>query len=204
MRPELDTSLDAGTAATGPDDLDLQFAAGEESALVEAYARWSPLVYTVALRSLGNAEDAADVTQQVFVAAWRGQGTFRPEAGTVRAWLLGITRRRVADEWERKSRQRRAVTAVGGASLADHGDEPPAVAGPENDTTDRVVLADEMSRLGQPQGRIMELAFFHDLTHTQIASLLSLPLGTVKSHIRRSLVRLRTRLEVDTSGVHGA
>lgn len=169
-------------------DITSAFARGDDDALHEVYRRWSPLVYTVAMKRCGNEHDASDITQAVFVAAWRGRQGFDPDAGSLPAWLLGITRRKVADHWRQVER-----TPQPNEDLPDD----PQPDGQLETTIERVLLADELARLGEPQRRILELCFFQDMTHAQVASLLGLPLGTVKSHVRRSLGRLRDRLEVD-------
>ena len=92
--------------------LAVRFSAGDEAALEEAYRRWSRLVYTVALRSTGNREDAADVTQVTFVSAWRGRSGFDPAKGVLPAWLMSIARRRIADHWEDRSRDARRTEAA--------------------------------------------------------------------------------------------
>jgi RNA polymerase sigma factor (sigma-70 family) len=176
------------------------FGAGDEVALAEAYRRWGPFLHTLALRSLRDVGDAEDVTQQVFVAAWTGRAGYRPDSGPLPAWLVGICRHKIADTWARRDRQRRENDAA----LADAQGRPggPVTAGVDTAVADRVLLLDELDRLGQPQRGIIELAFFEDLTHAQIAARTGIPLGTVKSHIRRTLERLRTRLEVDGAALH--
>lgn len=161
-----------------------------EADLADAYRRWSPLVFTIALRATGNREDAADITQSVFISAWRGRAGFDPAQGALPAWLVGITRRKVADHWAGKSKQAKVEVAV----MTNH----EVKTAPSAETAiDRVLVADEIAQLGDPQRQIIEMAFFEDLTHDQIARALRLPLGTVKSHIRRSLERMRNRLEVN-------
>jgi RNA polymerase sigma factor (sigma-70 family) len=182
------------TGRAEPDDAEVGrlFAGGDERALTWAYERWAGLVHGIATRALGSSTDAEDVTQQVFVSAWTGRGRYRPADGPLPAWLVGITRHRIADAYARRHRDERARAAALGVV-----DALPQAAAFDPHADDRVVLLDELARIGEPQRGIMELAFFHDLTHEQISQHTGLPLGTVKSHIRRTLVRLRTRLEVD-------
>jgi RNA polymerase sigma factor (sigma-70 family) len=199
VRPRAEVSLEAAVGAsardvTEPDDAEVgrRFAAGDDGALALAYERWSGLVHGIAVRSLGSTVDAEDVTQQVFVSAWMGRSGYRPEHGSLPGWLVGIARHRIADAFARRQREERERLA---ASATPDDDRHPTRF--EGRADDRVVLLDELARIGEPQRGIMELAFFHDLTHEQIAARTGLPLGTVKSHIRRTLVRLRTRLEVN-------
>ena len=187
-----------GSAEPDDDEVARRFALGDEQALAWAYERHAGQIQGMAVRAFGSGPDAEDVTQQVFVSAWTGRNGFRREAGPLPAWLVGICRHKIADTWAKRDRQRRAAeAAIGQAQSA-----PAATPTFDNAVADRVLLLDELDRLGQPQRGIIELAFFEDLTHAQIADRTGIPLGTVKSHIRRTLERLRTRLEVDGAALH--
>jgi RNA polymerase sigma-70 factor (ECF subfamily) len=176
--------------ALDDETLALHFARGDEPALREAYARWSRLVFRLALRSLGDRADAEDVTQQVYISAWRGRSGFDPDRASLGAWIVGITRHRIADAHEARARAHRLEEA-----LVTEASALPEAGG--DDLAERVMVAEALETLEPVPRRVMQLAFYEQQTHSQIAETLGLPLGTVKSHIRRSLDRLRTRWEVD-------
>ncbi|MFF2772976.1 RNA polymerase sigma factor [Streptomyces bacillaris] len=164
------------------------FRAGDARAVERMYERWGRLVYTLALRSLGNQSDAEDVTQQVFVAAWQGRSGYDPQRAKLATWLMGITRNKIIDAYQSRTRRERELAALmesvylQSLTWTDH-------------IADSVAMSEELETLEAVPQQIMRLAFYDRLTHTQIATQLDLPLGTVKSHIRRSLLRLRARLE---------
>lgn len=182
--------LNMSTAIDDATSLARRFVEGDERALAEIYGEWSSLVYSLALRSLGHATDAEDATQKVFVAAWRGRERFDPERASISAWLVGITRNTVADAHQARTRERQLAEQA--AAVAPH----EAVPSAEIDLADRLLIADEIAQLEPVPRTVVHLAFYDDLTHMQIAERLDMPVGTVKSHIRRSLSRLRQRLEV--------
>ena len=191
----------APRGGTEPDDVDIgrRFAAGEEQALALAYERWAGQIHGMAVRAFGPGPDAEDVTQQTFVSAWTGRAGYRPDQGPLPAWLVGVCRHKIADTWARRERQRREAEAA----VTELQTGPPRVtAGVDTTVANRMLVLDELDLLDQPQRGIIELAFFEDLTHAQIADRTGIPLGTVKSHIRRTLERLRRRLEGDGAALH--
>jgi RNA polymerase sigma-70 factor (ECF subfamily) len=171
------------------DTLVSAFVSGDPHALAEIYARWSPLVFTIALRSLNDVPEAEDVTQKVFVAAWNGRSGFTPSRSRLPTWLVGIARNKIADSHEARTRLRQLHAQVAATT------EPYPRVDEGVDVSEKLLVADEIARLEPDAQRVVRLAFYDDLTHQQIADRLGLPLGTVKSHIRRSLERMRTRLE---------
>ncbi|PIM67081.1 RNA polymerase subunit sigma-24 [Streptomyces sp. JV178] len=180
-----------GAPPAADDELARGLAAGDETCLAVAYERWSALVHALARRSLGDTAEAEDVTQQVFLGVWRGRHGYRPERGAVGAWIVGITRRRIADALTARTRRADLAASVGTAlaltGRPGRGEDPEAV-------LDRVLIRSELAGLPAPQRRVLHLAFYEDLTQTQIAERTGLPLGTVKSHTRRGLRRLHGRL----------
>jgi RNA polymerase sigma factor (sigma-70 family) len=165
------------------------FADGTDDALRALYDRYGALVYRIALSTLRSRTEAEEVTQATFVSAWTGRHTFNPRSGTLAGWLATIARNRCIDRIRAFERERLIRTAVQTTPTS-----PGDPAGPER-VVDRMVVADELGRLPDGQRRVLELAFFDDLTHSQISSLTGMPLGTVKSNLRRGLSRLRSRWE---------
>jgi RNA polymerase sigma-70 factor (ECF subfamily) len=167
----------------------VRLAAGDERALDEVYEQFSSFVYGLALRVIGDARAAEDVSQDVFVALWERPGAFDPERGSLRTWLGTLTHRRSVDHVRREeARRRRAIR-----------DAARAVAPPDVEEIATAVLAAErvrvaLAELPGPQREAIELAYFGGRTYRQVAEELDIPEGTAKSRMRLGLARIADAL----------
>jgi RNA polymerase sigma-70 factor (ECF subfamily) len=158
---------------------------GDESVLREIFDEYSAMVFGIGRRLVGN--DAEDLVQQVFIAAWQGRERFDPSKGSLGAWLSGITRFKAIDHLRAAGRRPSTPSAEVG--------EREAVEPVVDRVVDRMVLSRALDTLPAARREVVELGFFDDLTHPEIAERLDLPLGTVKSHMRRGLEALQRELE---------
>lgn len=183
----------AATARTAGEDavaaLGRRFRDGDVAALREAYDRWGGLVLGLARQALRNRHDAEDVVQETFVAAWRARDSFDVARAALPSWIAGVARHKIKD---RLRRLQRCPTPV------DPDDQRPSASTDHLDDVDRVadilLVRDALARLSGPQRRVLELSFFDQQPHAEIAAQLGLPVGTVKSHARRGLLALQRQI----------
>jgi RNA polymerase sigma-70 factor (ECF subfamily) len=163
-----------------------QVVARDENALASLYEAMAGRVYGLALRITRNVQTAEEVVEDTFWQIWRQAPRFDPARGNATAWMLTMTRSRALDALRRVDQV--ASDTESGEREADLADGPEDLlasseAGKQLDAA--------LARLEPLPRQLVALAFFRGLSHEEIATHTGLPLGTVKSHIRRALVRLR-------------
>jgi RNA polymerase sigma factor (sigma-70 family) len=163
-----------------------RIAQGDSSAVELCIDRYGGLVWTLARRMCSTVTDAEDMVQEIFIQLWQQADRFDPNRGSEVGFVTMIARRRLIDRL-RKTKLLPTVDSSEQAPLSDTTEE-----------VDWVALSDEaafarlqMQELKTSERQVLQLALEEDLTQTQIASRLDLPLGTVKTHARRGLVKLR-------------
>lgn len=156
---------------------------GDEQAMAELYDRYSPIVYSVALRVLGDTAGAEDILQEVFMQLWRSPDLFDASRGSLPGWLAVIARNRAIDSL-RKRRPETDIAEVVVPVVTDL-----ASAAEQSRALEKIRSV--LGSMPRAQRSALEMAFFEGLTHTEIAAKTGEPLGTIKTRIRAGLVNLR-------------
>jgi RNA polymerase sigma-70 factor (ECF subfamily) len=160
---------------------------GNEGAMAELYDRYSSIVYSVALRILGDAAAAEDVLQDVFMQLWRNPGAFDSNRGSLGPWLAVIARNRAIDSLRKRHTEADIDEVV--VSVV------PDMAGAAERSRAMEKVRGVLGAMPAAQRSALEMAYFEGLTHTEIAAKTGEPLGTVKTRIRTGLLALRKAFE---------
>jgi RNA polymerase sigma-70 factor, ECF subfamily len=187
------------TQSTDDYALMLRIVAQDATALAALYDRHAGLVYTLCLRIVRDRQDAEDLLVDVFWELWSKCDRYNAARGSPLTYLLTMARSRAIDR--RRAQGRRPVTQSTNVFTGDNGDHGrPDAASPLGDAMTKELgekMRAAMSRLEPAQRQAVEMSFFDDLSHSQIAQQLGKPLGTVKTYIRQGLIHLREIVRMD-------
>jgi RNA polymerase sigma-70 factor, ECF subfamily len=181
MHPE----TEADTSSIQDQQLLARLAQGETAPIAGLYDRYGGLVYSLILGIVADSSLAEDLVQEVFVRVWRSAATYRPALGSVKTWLMAIAHHCAIDEW-RHRRQEQGWISLDTIDIE-------RLAARDSDPRDPL-LYQALADLPADQRQVIELAYFHGLTMSEIASWLHLATGTVKSRLRLGLTKLRVQL----------
>jgi RNA polymerase sigma-70 factor, ECF subfamily len=165
---------------------------GDARAFETMYDRHGGAAFSLAYRMVGNRVVAEDVTQEAFLSIWRSRLRYEPERGSVRSWVLGIVHHRTIDALRRNLVHDRRRTSAEGIEERHEAPERTDVEAARREEARTVRAA--LETLPEQQNRVIELAYFGGFTHTQIAEMLGLPVGTVKGRMRLGLDKLHRQL----------
>jgi RNA polymerase sigma-70 factor, ECF subfamily len=171
--------------------------AADSSAFELLYDRHASAAFSLAYRMMGDRMAAEDISQEAFLGIWRSRSPYQPERGSVRTWILSIVHNRAVDALRRHmAHERHRGTGQGIEDLEE-----------ASEHTDVEVIRREEARnlrsvldtLPQEQSKVIELAYFAGFTHSQIADMLGMSMGTVKGRMRLGLEKLRRELAEGTA-----
>lgn len=169
-----------------------QIRAGNRQALAELYDAYAGMVYGVVLKMIRNDEIAQEIVQDVFLRVWKNIDTYDPTRARISTWMINIARNRTIDEIRSKNYKNLKENQ----SIDDSVNEGEA-GGSVEMKVDAIGLKSVVNRLRPEQKLLLEYVYFGGYTHEEAAKELNIPLGTVKTRIRSSILELRKILKVE-------
>lgn len=165
---------------------------GNAAAFEVIYDRHADVAYSLAYRMCAQRGLSEDVVQDAFLSLWRSRTRYDRRRGSVRTWVLGVVHNRAIDALRRRTVRDRRILAEEGA--AERIEAPERTDEQFARREEARELRDALEALPEEQSRVIELAYFGGLTHTEIASMLDTPIGTVKGRMRLGLSKMRMAL----------
>jgi RNA polymerase sigma-70 factor (ECF subfamily) len=173
-----------------------RIASGDGAAVRECIDKYGALIWSIARRLSRTPSDAEDATQEIFLDIWRSASRFDASQGSDKVFIAMIARRRLIDRL-RKTSAEPPMDPMEALDMVASGDQDAS-----SETSMEAEQATRaLAQLRPEQRQVLELGLLHGLTQSEIATRLNMPLGTVKSFMRRGLIKVRENMNIDAEGV---